>query len=235
MNLKSFVGALANKQAVHNNQMGLKDNGVAEKRASELEKIDKYEHQEFFDLILDNVYDNRPEKQEELARNLEDTGYYFASKLANMDEECLNDPEFSKALTNKTPYTKELGDAEVFVCNNGGKIKYWSLNSGDENLTVLMKALYVPSTNQSEPNRIRLSLDQQMYPDHEYPFIHVDIDMGDDGSLTYQPLEIDMEEKKQIDISATGINLKGLEAVQKAINKIYADAKTYGKSHGVGR
>ena len=232
---KSFVGELASRQAAHNVQMGLKGNEITGEHAKELEKIENYEHQEFFDLIIANMYGDCPEKKAELSENLESTSFYFASKLANMNEECLNDPKFSEALTKGTMYAKTLGGAEISICDNNGKLEYWSMSTGKERLTVLMKVAFVPSTSQEEPNRIRFSLDQQVYPDAEYPFIHVDIDMGDDGSLACQPFKIETDEKHPIDISATGIDLKGLEAVQKAVNKLYADAKIYAKSHGIGK
>ena len=106
----------------------------------------------------------------------------------NLNEDVLNDPELSKALVNGELYTKEMAEENDHI------LFYVPKKVGSIRHDIYLKLLYVPSQSPDKPNAMRLEAGEQLEEGKEYPYITFSVDIGDDGSITYNdPLLIEQE------------------------------------------
>ena len=191
----NYVGKLASDLQSSNMQrhMGTMTDNPSSEREDIIQGIKRYEYNTFTRLIYETVlgrferyYDGK-ELNDCLIENERDLIPIFSK----MNEDCLEDPEFSKALANKTLYTKEMAKENDHVLFYEKK-RVWSISHD-----IYMKLLYVPSQAPDKPNAMRLEAGEQLEERKEYPYITFSVDIGDDGSITYnEPMII---EKKMVD------------------------------------
>lgn len=103
----------------------------------------------------------------------------FVPMLSKINEDCLNDPDFSKAIVSGEPYTKDLGKEVDYICY------YPPHHVGSVGDTAYMHLLYVPSASPDEPNRFRLDVKQILKEYKDESYINFSVDFGDDGSVKY--------------------------------------------------
>ncbi len=146
--------------------------------------------------------------------------------FGKVNEEALNDPELSKALANGYLYTKEMAEEKDHI------LFYVPKKVGSISHDIYMKLLYVPSQSPDKPNAMRLEAGEQLEEGKDYPYITFSVDIGDDGSLTYNdPMII---EKKEVDgkevITNTPASMddtricfsdKGIEAIRDVFMNIF--------------
>lgn len=149
--------------------------------------------------------------------------------LSDFNEECLNDPAFTQAILNGASYEKLIGTFRRDVL-------YYPPHSVDSKHNKSeMNLLYVPSRADDEPNRYRIEMVEHLAGQEEYPMISFSVDIGDDGSVTYnQPILSDKESEEAdiisvpCDMSRTHINLneKGIEALREMFGYIFEKTST---------
>ena len=143
--------------------------------------------------------------------------------LSRINEDCLNDPLFSKALINGDFYAKEIGSEH-------SQLLYYPENSYNSKYNDLdFTLLFIPSASNNEPNKFRINLVEHLAGEQEYPLISVSVDIGDDGSISYpQPTLSDKDEESNIvsvptDMSRTHIrfNEKGIDALKDMFGYVF--------------
>ena len=170
--------------------MGTMTGNISSERQRILQNIINYEYATFTRLIYETVlgrheryYDGK-QLNNYLLNNERDLIPIFSQ----MNEDVLNDPELSKALVNGELYTKEMAEENDHI------LFYVPKKVGSIRHDIYLKLLYVPSQSPDKPNAMRLEAGEQLEEGKEYPYITFSVDIGDDGSITYNdPLLIEQE------------------------------------------
>lgn len=111
--------------------------------------------------------------------------------FSQMNEDCLNDPDFSKAIVNHEQYTKSVG-----VVND--KILFYLPGRPDSiSHKIKMNLLYIPSIDNDEPNKFRLEFTEQLSISDVYPYITFSVDFLDNGKIVINdPIMYEIDEDK---------------------------------------
>ena len=194
--MSNYIGKLVNNLQNSNMQkhMGKITDEISPRHEEISNNIVNYEYQKFIDYIFKTALDNRgkyyqgQELREWFNQNADDLIPIFTK----MNEDCLNDSEFSNAIFNGTIYTKNMGYKNDYVLFNN------PIKTGSSKHGVVMNLLFIPSITPEQPNRFRIDVKEQLQENHEYPFISFSVDIADDGSITYNQPEI-VDKHKQND------------------------------------
>ena len=187
-NYNSYVGKIAEGLQSSNMQrhMGSMTNDVSPERQKILDNIIDYERRNFVRLVYETALGNQEKYQD--GRVLND---YFAGNendlvplFIKMNEDSLDDPEFSKAINSNTLYAKNIGceERDIYFYNHNG------IGSTKHNAT--MDLLFIPSSAPDVPNKFRIDVKEYLVENSNYPYLNISVDIGDDGSITYNEAAI---------------------------------------------
>lgn len=240
----NFIGKLASDQQNSNMQrhMGTMTDNISSTRQRILQNIINYEYSQFTRLIYETALGRHERYYEgkQLNNYLLNNENDLIPIFSTMNEDVLNDPEFSKALVNKTLYTKELAKEEDHI------LFYIPKKAGSICHDIYMKLLYVPSQSPDKPNAMRLEAGEQLLENREYPYITFSVDIGDDGSITYnEPIMVEKRvrnDKEEIIYTPSDMSYarlyfsdKGVQAVRDTLMTVFEKAgikeETSNKKH----
>jgi hypothetical protein len=109
--------------------------------------------------------------------------------FSKTNEECLNNPEFSRALTNGDSYSINMGS------NMRQVLYYPEGNAFSVTRDVSMDLLYRPSMSEDSPNAIRFDIKEKL-GEEDYPYINFSIDILDTGEIVYnETYEVEKDSK----------------------------------------
>lgn len=153
---------------------------------------------DFCDRILKNVYSKYANQESDIYLK----EYYETFKedliplFARINEECLNDPEFSSKLIKKEEYVKKIGSSI-------------SLASISPIRRLKKEILYIPASAPDEPNIFRLVAKEEIEAS-EYPYHIITTDICDDGTIkTTPPLRVESSGISQpVNLEETKIEVK---------------------------
>ena len=187
-NYNSYVGKIAEGLQSSNMQrhMGSMTNDVSPERAKILENIINYEKENFVRLVYETALGNREKYQD--GRVLND--YFIGNEndlvtiFTKMNEDSLDDPEFSNAIVNKTLYAKKIGceERDIYFYNHSG--------IGSIKHLVTMDLLFIPSAELDVPNKFRIDVKEYLAEKNKYPYLNFSVDIGDDGSINYNEVVV---------------------------------------------
>lgn len=222
-NYNSYVGKLASSLESSNMQkhMGTMTDDMSPRHREILKKLIDYEYRGFISLIYNAALGNNQKYwdgellKQFFVKNERD----FLPIFLKMNEDCLNDPEFSKAIVNNELYAKNMGMEKADV------LYYPPHHIGSVSNRVHMNLLYVPSASLEQPNRFRIDVKEFLEKDEGYPYINFSVDIGDDEGITYnQPLLVEQKKKddnvivtkipSDMSLAHISFNEKGLEGLQ---------------------
>lgn len=232
-NYNSYVGKLASNLESNNMQkhMGTMTDNVSSKHGKILQNIIDYECNEFINLIYktalgnnEKYYDGEPIKHF-FIENEQD----LLSIFSKINEDCLNDPEFSNAIVNGKLYTKNMGTKRDYV------LYHLPNHVGSVSNDIYMNLLYIPSKSHEQPNKFRIDVKECLGGKQEYPYINFSVDIGDDESIVYnQPTIVNKQNKEEdssitrtpSDMSAAHIyfNEKGIESLKEMFMYLFEKA-----------
>lgn len=202
----NFVGKLASNLEKNNMQNHMRDFGnmQTDEHQKILDSFDRYDYDTFVDLVFNTVFDkyNHFVDGKRLKKHYEENSELLTSILSRTNEECLEDPNFSRALKNGTEYSRNLGNIMSYV------LYYPEVRTGIGSVTreVSMDLLYLPSMKEDSPNAIRFDVKEQMTND-EYPYINYSVDILDTGEIIYNPA-YQVEKERRIQLPNNPSHLK---------------------------
>ena len=220
-NYNNYVRGLADSLEKSNMQMhmGTMTDDISSNHKEILQHIIDYEYNNFILLVYEASLGNNEKffDGDLLKSFFVENERDLITIFSKMNEDCLNDPEFSKAIVNGKLYSKNIGSKKTDVL-------YYPPESlmGSKKNKVIMDLLYVPSISSEQPNRFRIDVKEILNQSNDYPYINFNVDIGDDGSITYnQPVLINKQDNNSniveipSDMSQSHIcfNEKGIEAL----------------------
>ena len=221
----NFIGKL--KDDLQNDNMQKYMRNFAKEDSSEKKKIldgiVKYEYDTFITLIYNTICDNYNafENGDRLRNYFNENEDDIIPIFERINEECLEDPEFSKSIQNGNLYSKKLGtekDDVIFYVPN-------QVNSITHNIS--MDLSYIPSNKPNDLNMFRLDFKEKL-TDIEYPYYNICIDITEDGNIIYHnPVEV-----KDNSLTSTPININdthititdGINSVRDVLVQVFEKA-----------
>lgn len=190
----NYIGSLVGDLQSGNMQkhMGTMTDDMSPRHREILQHLIDYEYSNFISLIYKAALGSN-----EKYRNPELLKHFFIKNerdfipiFEKMNEDCLNDSEFSNAIVNGELYSKNMGTERDHV------LYYPPHHIGSVSNDVYMDLLYIPSASPEQPNKFRIDTKERLNGDEEYPYINFSVDIGDDESITYnQPIIVDKKNK----------------------------------------
>ena len=191
----NYVGKIAGDLEKSNMQMHMRgmSGETPEGKKKILQSLIDYELSDFIYLIYDIITDHKDNEYdiETLSRFFTKNESDFIPLFTKMNEDCLNDPKFSEAIVNGELYTKKMGTRRDWLI-------YYPSRSGTGSVTheAKMDLLYSPTIYDVIPNKFRLEFTEVLNTNGEYPYITFSIDIGDDGSISFnEPIICDKQER----------------------------------------
>lgn len=212
----NYVGKIAGNLEKSNMQMhmGTLNNDISPERKKALQNIIKYEFDVFIGLIFKTALGSSKKyaNGELLHRYFQENERDLVPIFATMNEECLENPDFSKAIVSGEEYTKNIKERNYVLFSAPQNIE-------SVNHEIVIKLLYVPSTSNDLPNRFRIDISEPIYMQSKYSILNYSVDIGDDGSITYNEPMITSEgitkpaDKNQVHISFNPVNINRIRDV----------------------
>lgn len=123
---------------------------------------------DFVSIVLESAF-NEYMEQDRLRKYYEEYKSDIVSVFSDINEDVLNDPEYSQDLITGKEYKKKIGS----------KISFLSFSPVRK---LKMDLEYVPGIRADEPNKMRLTAREEL-TEEEYPCNHISIEIRDDGTI----------------------------------------------------
>lgn len=200
-NYNSYVGSLASSLESSNMQkhMGTMTDDISPRHREILQHFIDYDFSGFVTLIYRTTLGRKEEywDGQRVKRFFVNHEEDFVPMLSKINEDCLNDPELSKAIVSGELYAKDLGNEVDYIHY------YPPHHVGSVDDTAYMHLLYVPSASPEQPNRFRIDVKQVLREEKDEPYINFSVDFGDDGSIKYNQPVLIRQPNKDDDTSIT--------------------------------
>ena len=232
----SYVGQLASDLQDSNMQkhMGSISSDVSRESREFKQKIIDYEFDELIRLIYLTALGDRDRYLDGdiLKKHFLDNEDDLIPIFLKMNEDSLNDPDFTNAIANNSVYYKKIGSEKDNV------LFYIPGRTSSMGHDVFMDIVYFPSRNEEELNRFRINVKEK--PAMGYPYLNFSVDIFDNGDIKYlKPMIIDKKEdgtiiKTPTDMSSAHIsfNRDGVIALRDVFMDIFEKARIKDNTSG---
>ena len=210
----NYVTKLAINMQSSNMQRHMGENstyGLTSEREKILDNISKYIFKVFVDSIYRKITNQKIEEDSEnfLVEYFNDNERDLLPVFSKINEDCLNDPEFSKAIVKQLPYMKKIDTVKDNV------MFYVPSRVDSVSHETKMDLLFLPSISNIDNNKFRLEFYERLSNTSFYPYIKFSIDFTDDKEIIFNKPEIidldnrlDMNSIKKIPATMSDTHIK---------------------------